>query len=122
MTLGAMLYRAGRYEEAARHLDEFIAAYPAYPSPGEASINYLRLLQSMTKWQLEDKDEARRLLAEAQSSVAEELQSSSISWNRRATLEVLRREAENFIGQKDADVAVENGELHRSASAINNDE
>ena len=109
MTLGGMLYRAGRYDEAARQLEEFVAAYPTNPSKGEATINYQRLFRAMTRWQQGQQDEARRLLAEAQPAVDEELQSQPISWNRRATLEVLRSEAEALIGPKKADEAEENG-------------
>jgi hypothetical protein len=51
----------------------------------------------MTKWQLGQQDEARRLLAETLPAVEEELQSPTSGWNRRATLEILRHEAESLI-------------------------
>jgi eukaryotic-like serine/threonine-protein kinase len=99
LVLGGMLYRNGQYEQAARHLEEFITAYPADPLPGEATINYQRLFRAMARWQQGEKVEACRLLAETQPAIDEELQSPSVEWNRRATLEVLRREAETLIGK-----------------------
>jgi hypothetical protein len=38
-TLGAALYRAGRYNESAARLEESIAAYPSIPAPGNDLIN-----------------------------------------------------------------------------------
>ena len=101
--LGAALYRAGHYDRAADELEKSIAVYPSGPPRGTDTINYHRLFLAMTKWQLGQKHEARQLLAETQPAVDEELQSPSSSWNRRATLEVLRGEAETLIGPKEAD-------------------
>jgi serine/threonine protein kinase len=115
--LGAALYRAGRYREAAERLEECGAAYPNdLPPPFSDVINYQRLFLAMTKWQLGERDTARRLLAVIQPDIDKELQSESIVWNRRATLEVLRREAENLIEPTEADEAVENNE--KSSSGV----
>ena len=62
----------------------------------------------MTQWQLGQRDVARQLLAETLPAVEEELQSPSNTWTRRATLEILRSEAEALIEPKEADEAVEN--------------
>jgi tetratricopeptide (TPR) repeat protein len=106
--LGAALYRSGQYERAAQILEESIAAYPADPPPGFDIINIQRLLLGMTKWRLGQQDEASQLLAETLPAVDKELQSPSSTWNRLATLEVLRAEAQALIGENEAVEAVEN--------------
>jgi hypothetical protein len=110
---GAALYRAGQYEQAAEQFEEAGVAYRSNEAPSFISmIDYQRLFLAMTKWQLGQRDAARRLLAEMQTIVDKELKSPSITWNRRATLEVLRREAEALIEPKEADEAVENKSLN----------
>jgi serine/threonine protein kinase/tetratricopeptide (TPR) repeat protein len=104
--LGAALYRSGQYERAAQVLTESISAYPADPRPGFDIINIQRLLLAMTKWRLGNHDGARQLLSETLPAVDKELQSTSTAWNRRATLEVLRDEAKDLIGPKEANEAV----------------
>jgi tetratricopeptide (TPR) repeat protein len=106
--LGAAHYRAGQYKQAAQRLEEAVAAFPTGSSPATRSISYPRLILAMTKWQLDERDEARRLLAETQPAIDKELQSPSTTWNRRATLELLRAEAGALIRPKEPDEAVEN--------------
>jgi serine/threonine protein kinase len=107
--LGAAHYRAGQYERATDRFDEASAAYRSNQTPTFISmIDYQRLYLAMTKWQLGERDAARRLLAQMQAIVDRELESTSITWNRRATLEILRREAEALIQSYEADKAVEN--------------
>jgi serine/threonine protein kinase len=106
--LGASLFRAGRYQEAAEQLEQSIAEYPALPPHGFDSLNYQRLLLAMTKWRQGREDEARRLIAEAQPPVDKELQAPSTLWGRRTMLELLRDEAEAMIDPKTTDEAVEN--------------
>jgi tetratricopeptide (TPR) repeat protein len=106
--LGAAHLRAGQFEQAAERLEESIAAYPSDPLHGIDTINYYRLLLAMTKWRLGQRDAARQLLADTQPVVDKELASPSTTWNRRATLELLRREAEALIERKEAEEAVEN--------------
>jgi tetratricopeptide (TPR) repeat protein len=100
---GAALYRAGQYEQAAQRLEESIAAYPSGPERGDDTVNYQQLLLAMTQWQLGQRDTARQLLAETLPAIDKELDSPSTSWNRRATLEILRREAAALIGRKVTD-------------------
>jgi tetratricopeptide (TPR) repeat protein len=95
--LGAALYRAGHYAQAAERLEESIAAYPVLPPHGFDTINYQRLLLAMTRWQLGRHDEARRLLADIQPAINKELQAPSSLWNRRTLLELLRSEAKHLI-------------------------
>jgi TolA-binding protein len=102
---GAALYRAGQYKQAAERLEESVAAFPSGSAPATDSISYPRLFLAMTQWRLGQKDEARRLLAETLPAVDKELQSPASVWNRRAALEVLRREAEALIEPKKTDQA-----------------
>jgi hypothetical protein len=73
----------------------------------------------MTQWQLDQKDEARHLLTETLPDVDKELQSPASSWNRRATLEILRDEATALIEPKEADEAMENVEASQPAPTTN---
>ncbi len=60
----------------------------------------------MTRWRRGQQVEARQLLAETLPAIETELQSPASSWNRRATLELLRNEAEDLIGHEKADEVV----------------
>jgi serine/threonine protein kinase len=116
---GAALYRAGQYELAAMRFQESIVAYANKPPANTDSMNYPRLFLAMTKWQLGLQDEARQVLAETLPDVDNELQSPSSAWNRRATLELLRGEAEALIEPKETNEAVENVEASQPAPATN---
>jgi tetratricopeptide (TPR) repeat protein len=117
---GAALYRAGRYAEAAERLENSIAANPSKPALGSDMINHQRLFLAMTKWQLGQKDEARRLLDVTPVAIEKDTASPLTEWNRRATFEVLRREADALIAPKEADEAVENDGRRQSDSRDNN--
>jgi tetratricopeptide (TPR) repeat protein len=106
--LGAALYRDGQYDRAARQLEISIAVYPSDPWIDFETINLQRLLLAMCKWQLDKKDEARRLLAETEPAIDQNIQSPSVFYVLKAALEVLRREAETLIKPKEADEAVKN--------------
>jgi tetratricopeptide (TPR) repeat protein len=105
--LGAALYRAGRYEQAAQRLEESIQVYSSAPPLGYDTVDYQQLLLAMTKWQLGQKDKARQLLAQTLPAVRKELHSPLSGWNRRVTLELLRAEAEALIGAEKYDEAIE---------------
>jgi serine/threonine protein kinase len=96
--LGAAHYRAGQYQQAAKRLEESIAADSGDSSLTSASISYRRLFLAMTHWQLGQEDAARQLLSETLPVLEEELKSPASAWNRRATLALLRSEAETLIG------------------------
>jgi hypothetical protein len=66
----------------------------------------------MTKWQLDDRDEARRMLRELQPRIDERLRSPWINWDGRAVLEIRRREAEALIKPDEAAEAVEKTSLN----------
>jgi tetratricopeptide (TPR) repeat protein len=107
--LGVALYRAGEYERAAPILEQSIEVYPndPPPNPGAATIHFQRLFLAMTKWRLGRHDDARRLLAEAQAAIDEELKPPALTFEFCMPMEALRREAEALIVPKDANEAVE---------------
>jgi hypothetical protein len=112
--LGGLLYRTGQYEQAARRLNESIAARHDDPLRAFRTDLDPQLLLAMTKWQLGRHDEARRQLAEIQPALDEWLRSPSNFWLRRAQVEILRREAEALIEPKKAVKAVEKDDATRS--------
>jgi tetratricopeptide (TPR) repeat protein len=111
--LGAAQYRAGQYQQAALHLKESIPAFSSKSIVVTDSVNYPRLFLAMATWQLGQKNDARKLLAETLPDIEQEMKATS--WNRRATLEILRREVEALIGQEEANEAVENAKPNNSA-------
>jgi serine/threonine protein kinase len=105
--IGGLLYRAGQYEQAAQRLEESLAAYPEDALRDFRTALDKQLLLAMTKWQLGQRDEARRLLAETLPAIDKWLQKPINTWMRRATIELIRREAVALIEQKEANEAVE---------------
>jgi tetratricopeptide (TPR) repeat protein len=100
LDLGAVLYRAGRLEEAAQRLAEAEAASKGANNPG--SIIYNWLFQAMTDYGRGRSQEAKRLLAKAVKDIEQPpperpLDGTAIPWNRRLTLQLLRREAEALL-------------------------
>jgi WD40 repeat protein/serine/threonine protein kinase len=92
-TLGALLYRAGRFEEAVAQL----AAVERFPDVPRSSPAYGRYFLAMAQHRFGRGGEARRRLEEANAQAAQAL-AGDLPWNRRLTLQVLRREVEALIG------------------------
>ena len=82
--------------------------FPPNAPPSHGPDLVRQLVLAMTKWQLDEHDEARRMLRELQPRIDERLRSPWINWDGRAVLEIRRREAEAMIKPKEADEAVEN--------------
>ncbi|MCA9232437.1 MAG: protein kinase [Planctomycetales bacterium] len=95
-TLGALLYRAGQYEQATTILEESIAAFEDDTS-GRSSSLYPKIFGAMTKWQKGQQEEARNILAELRPEIDDVLAAPTTAWNRKMTLELLRAEAESLI-------------------------
>jgi tetratricopeptide (TPR) repeat protein len=112
--LGAALYRAGRFDEAAKRLSEANAAkLDAYYTPV-----HTWLFLAMTHHRLGHADEARQWLDKAVQAIdeaanepakpeagpsgkANETQAGTpLRWDRRLTFQLLRREAEELIAVK----------------------
>jgi serine/threonine protein kinase/WD40 repeat protein/tetratricopeptide (TPR) repeat protein len=99
--LGAVFYRAGRFEEADQRLTEAEAAFHEAKNPTSSS-RYNWLFQAMTQHRLGHTEEARRWLEKAVNDIdqppPERPQDEKASaWNRRLTLQLLRREAEELL-------------------------
>ncbi len=94
-TLGAINYRALRYAEAQQHFEHALAAV-AEDRASAATSSYSQIMLAMTKSQLKEVDEARRLLAEVRPAV-EEAMISSPDATQRATLALLSTEAHRLI-------------------------
>jgi tetratricopeptide (TPR) repeat protein len=100
LTVGAVLYRAGRFPEAARRLAEAAAAFKGTPNP-RCSPQYSRLFLAMAQHRLGQAQEAKASLQDAVKAIDRPRPdglglSPSVPWNRRLTLQLLRREAEEL--------------------------
>jgi Tfp pilus assembly protein PilF len=88
--LGAVLYRAGRFDEAARRLTE---AANAVPKGQAAAPTYLFL--SMTHQRLGHAGTAREWFDRAVRAI--ETPTEKVLWHQRLTLRLLRAEAEALL-------------------------
>ena len=97
--LGATLYRADRFAEAIQRLNEANTAWEqAGTKPAMYSPAYLWFFLAMAHQRQGHAAEARRWLDKAQKWMEQETQDSrNPAWNRRLTLQVLRREAEQLL-------------------------
>ena len=105
---GAVLYRAGQYQEALKRLTEAQAAFqPADEKRSAIAYNWLFL--AMAHQRLGHVEEAKKWHDKAAQWIDREMQkkpedpaaANPLSWNRRLTLQLLRREAEELLGKKD---------------------
>jgi hypothetical protein len=106
--VGAAHFRAGHYEQAAQYFEQSIAQHPTNPPPTHGPVLGTKLRLAMTKWQLGEHDDARRLLREIQPAIDKYLETPTLIWIDLVAVELLRREAEALIGPREADEAVEN--------------
>jgi tetratricopeptide (TPR) repeat protein len=96
-TLGAILYRAGRFDEAVQQLSALTSAweqgrgFSTGTSPG-----YTWFFMAMAHHQLGNSDEAKSWFDKAVQRAEQEMQSAP-SWNRQLTLQLLRKESEPLI-------------------------
>jgi tetratricopeptide (TPR) repeat protein len=96
-TLGAVLYRAGRFDEAVRQLSALTSTWEqgrklsTGTSPG-----YTWFFLAMAHHQLGQADEAKSWFDKAVERAEKEMQSEPV-WNRRLTLQLLRKESESLI-------------------------
>ncbi len=98
IVIGALLYRAGRFEEAQRELTELIRTWdeglerPRYYSPVFASC-----FLAMAHARLGHHDKAAEQLAKAKDAAEQEIRGFT-TWFKRTTLKHLIAEADNLIG------------------------
>jgi hypothetical protein len=91
-TFGALLYRAGRFEEAVAQLGEA----DRLPEGPRTSPAYGRNFLAMAQHALGYHGEARRRLEEVNAQ-ADRALGETLAWNRRLTFQLLRREAEALL-------------------------
>ena len=90
--IGAILMRAGRYEEAATHLQRALSVEGA----GRNSNAYVHYFLAMTSFHLSNLQAAREHLALG-NQIMDEESASNPPLNRRLSLAILREEAEQLI-------------------------
>jgi WD40 repeat protein/serine/threonine protein kinase/Flp pilus assembly protein TadD len=105
--LGAVLYRASQYQEALRWLTEAESAYQA-DDEKRIAIAYNWLFLAMTNGRLGHVEEATKWHDKAAQWIDQEMQKTKqpaaanlLPWNRRLTLQLLRRETEELLGIKE---------------------
>jgi tetratricopeptide (TPR) repeat protein len=118
-TLGAILYRSGRHDEAIERLTELdhrretavtVESYPTYTTV-QLSPAYTWYFLAMAHHKAGNAEQAREYLNKANQWTDKVLADGQNPprWNRRATLELLRTEAEALLGTDDEESA-ENGQ------------
>ena len=94
--LGAILMRAGMYADAKPNLEGIVNSAESEAT----SKTYTHYLLALTKHHLGQADAARVQLKIAHELSDKEL-AESAAWNRRLTIELLRKEAQALIGEVD---------------------
>jgi Flp pilus assembly protein TadD len=92
--LGAALYRAGRFKEAERRLNQAAAL----PADGLQPVEYTWYFLAMAHQRLGHAREARAWLEKCHKQMEQKAKDANLPWNRRLSLELLRREAEALLG------------------------
>jgi tetratricopeptide (TPR) repeat protein len=103
LTFGAVLYRAGRIEEAIQQLEKDAKTFELAGAKNlKSSPAYTWFFLAMAHHRLGHVEEARRWLDKAIKWMDQEIQNPSNehsrAWNRRLTLQLFRREAETLLG------------------------
>ncbi len=93
--LGALLYRAGRFDEATKRLTEANAAF-AKTKTATMSPAYGQFFLAMAQHRLNHPQEARRALEQARALV-ETTPQATLVWNRRLAFDLFDREAAALI-------------------------
>jgi tetratricopeptide (TPR) repeat protein len=97
-TVGAVLYRAGRFTEAIQRLQEASTAWDkAATKPATYSPAYAWFFLAMAHHRVNHAEDARKWLEKANQGMDQETKNNGVPWNRRLTLQLLRREAEALI-------------------------
>jgi serine/threonine protein kinase/tetratricopeptide (TPR) repeat protein len=94
-TVGAALYRSGQFSKAIERLNEAQAAYKPADEVRQ-SIAYVWYFLAMAHQRSGDAESAKTWLAKAVKH-SDEAVRKPLSWNRKLTLQLLRREAEEVL-------------------------
>jgi len=100
--LGAILYRAGQFEAAIDEFDQLLTTWDEQNMPTQISPAYTWFFLAMAHHRQGNADEAREYLEQATARAEQEI-SDKPAWNRKLTLELLRKEAESLIGTRKTD-------------------
>ena len=100
-TLGAILYRAGRYEDAIEQLTELDRRLENPDRRAQSSPAYTWYFLAMAHHQEGHQQQANEYLTKANASTEQELadRDHPPAWNRRLTLQLFRTEAEALLTQ-----------------------
>jgi Tfp pilus assembly protein PilF len=103
-TLGAILYRAGRFEEAVQRPTEADKLTEKPDTAARSSPAYTWYFWAMAHHKLGHEAEAKEWLDKATAWTAKVLGeheegTAPLAWNRRLTLKLFREEAEELIGK-----------------------
>jgi len=96
-SLGAILYRAGQFAEAAKCLEKPEASWGNGPEYEQYSSAYVWFFLAMAQHQLGESAAAENWMSKAVAQADQELSQESIFWNRKLTLQLLRDEATMLI-------------------------
>ncbi len=103
-SLGAVLYRAGRFAEARKALTESDRLLRETADKQGTSPAYGWYFLAMTYHRLGDSEQARHWLGRANeqtnTTMKQHAATDYIRWNRRATLKILQTEAQTLITPK----------------------
>jgi tetratricopeptide (TPR) repeat protein len=105
LDLGAVLYRAGRFEEAIERLYELVSTWEKegrWLNPKEMSPSYACFFLAMAHHQLGRHEQAMKWLDKAiEQAERERADIPYWWWNRRLTLELFEAEARQLLGVSD---------------------
>jgi tetratricopeptide (TPR) repeat protein len=122
-TLGAILYRAGRRDEAIRRLTELDQRRETKDGAVQSSPAYTWYFLAMAHHEAGHAERTREYMKKANQwtdkALAEE--DNPAPWNRRATLEIFRKEAKTLLGS-DAKEAAKNGQEPEGATTTEKDD
>ena len=120
-TLGGIFYRVGRFDEAVERLNEANTLRQDSGVESKSSPAYAWFFLAMAHHKLGHDAEAEKWLAKATEWTDKVLKedeegTTAIPWNRRLTLELFRKEAEELLGKT---AAAERDSVHRNARPTN---
>jgi len=97
--LGALLFRAGRFKEAADRFAEALKALNGNPD-SQISMVYNLLFRAMVHERLDNSKEAAACLDKAVHEMSQPTAATVNDWSQTQTLQLLRREAETLVAKK----------------------
>jgi tetratricopeptide (TPR) repeat protein len=110
-TLGAILHRAGRHDDAIEQLTELDRRWEAADHAIQSSPAYTWYFLAMAHQKAGNDERAREYLTKANRATDEALvdEKNPPAWNRQATLGFLRKEADRLVGMG-GEESMESGE------------